>query len=306
MAIFCTSLWGFLAIVMKIVSEEVDSISIVWFRFTFAFSVLAAILFGRNRKRLAVLVKPPSLGVLAAVALGANYLCYMQGLALTTPSFAQILIQLAPLLFALIGVLWFKERLNLAQALGVLLTLVGFGLFYYDKFEAQVIEDSALHQGVLLMIFASVSWAIYAALQKHLVQRGHAPQDLNLILYALPIPVLVAWADFEVLAGLSPLMWCLMIFLGANTLLAYGALGEALKRLPAYQVSMIITVNPLITLGTMALLRGLEVSWVPDDEVSWLGYSAALMVVAGIVQVLRKQEKLVPKAADVTSGEIAS
>jgi drug/metabolite transporter (DMT)-like permease len=79
-----------------------------------------------------------------------------------------------------------------------------------------------------------------------------------------------------------------MCFLGANTLIAYGALGEAFKRLPAYQVSLIITLNPLITLVAMAALRPFAPSWLPKDRVGTLGYGAALLVVGGVIQVLRK------------------
>jgi len=287
-------LWGFLAIVMKVVSEEVDSVTIVWFRFTFAFGVLAAAIGWRDRRRLVVLRRPPVLAVLAALCLCANYVGYMQGLALTTPSFAQILIQLAPLLLAVAGVAFFKERLNRAQVAGVLLTVVGFVLFYWDKFDSGVVEAGALQLGLGLLVGASVTWAGYAALQKLLVQRGHAPQDLNLVLYSLPILLLGAWADFGLLAELDLLTWALLVFLGLNTLLAYGALGEALKRLPAYQVSLIITCNPLITLGVMELLLALEMAWVPADAVSWLGYLAALFVVAGIAQVLGRASREEP------------
>jgi drug/metabolite transporter (DMT)-like permease len=297
MAVTCSLLWGLLAIVMKVVSEEVDSITIVWFRFTLAFSLLGVILSCRDRRRLGILLRPPLLGLLAALALCANYIGYMQGLALTTPSFAQILIQLAPLLLAMVGVVWFKERLNRAQFVGVGLTVIGFILFYHDQFQAQVVAGNVLREGLGYLVFASIFWAAYASLQKHLVQRGCAPQDLNLLLYALPIPLLFYWADFRLLAELSAAQWLLMIFLGANTLLAYGALGEALKRLPAYQVSLIITLNPLITLVVMAGLRGLSVSWVPDDEVSWLGYSAALLVVLGITQVLIRTDGCTDQAS---------
>ncbi|MFT7668221.1 MAG: drug/metabolite transporter (DMT)-like permease [Planctomycetota bacterium] len=291
MASICTILWGFLAIVMKLVSKDVDTMTIVWFRFTFAFGILAILISLRDRKRLGVIVKPPLLGLLAALLLCGNYLGYMKGLELTTPSFAQVLIQLAPLLLALVGVLWFKERMTLGQAFGALLTVSGFVLFYFDKFDSGIVEEGALQQGVMLLILASISWAAYAAFQKHLVMRGYAPQDLNLLLYGVPIVLLVPWANFETLAGLEPKMWGLMVFLGFNTLVAYGALGEALKRLPAYQVSLIITLNPLITLAAMASLRAMEVSWVPEDEVSILGYGAALLVVLGIAQVLRKAER---------------
>ena len=296
MAGTCAVLWGFLAIVMKVVSKEIDSMTIVWFRFTLAFGLLGTILALRNPRRLALLRKPPLLGLVCAVALCGNYLGYMFGLELTTPSFAQILIQLAPLLLAAIGVVFFKERLNTAQAIGALVTVAGFALFYYDKYESGVVEAESLQRGVALLVFASVSWAAYAALQKLVVSRGVAPQDLNLLLYAVPCLLLFVGADFALLASMDARLWGLMIFLGVNTLLAYGALGEALKRLPAYQVSLIITLNPLITLGAMAFLRTTDVTWVPVDEVTWIGYTASLLVVLGIVQVLRKNRPESPRA----------
>ena len=145
-----------------------------------------------------------------------------------------------------------------------------------------------LWSGNLIILGAALAWAIYAALQKLLTSRGHSPQDLNLVFYLLPALSLWPWTDFRLLAELSPGMWLLMAFLGANTLFAYGFLGEALKRLPAWQVSLIITLNPLITLTAMAALGTLELDWVPADHVGTLGYGAALMVVSGVIWVLLK------------------
>ena len=100
--------------------------------------------------------------------------------------------------------------------------------------------------------------AASALLQKRIVQGGIAPQALNLVLYAVPALLLHQCVSWDSLGGLDGVGWGIMCFLGANTLLAYGALGEALKRLPAYQVSLIITTNPLITLAVMELLRSLD------------------------------------------------
>jgi drug/metabolite transporter (DMT)-like permease len=288
MACACALLWGFLAIAMKVASQQVPTLTIVWFRFAFAFGALALLIGGRRPERLRILVAPPALGVIAALALTGNYLGFMGGLALTTPSFAQVLIQVAPLLFAIAGVVYFKERLTRAQAVGALVAALGFSCFYLDQVASAVVPRETLREGIVLLLGAAFSWATYAVLMKLLVARGRAPQDLNLLLYALPAVVLVPGVDFELLRGLGPGMWLLMILLGANTLLAYGALGEALQRLPAYQVSLIITLNPLITLASMAALRAGEVSWVPADHVSWVGYGAALLVVIGIAQVLRR------------------
>jgi drug/metabolite transporter (DMT)-like permease len=273
---------------MKVATREVPVLTIVWFRFSFAFLFLALFVARRRAGRLRVLVRPPLLGVLAALALTLNYIGYLAGLDRTTPSNAQILIQTAPLMLALIGVFFFKERMNRGQVVGVLVALSGFFLFALDQHHSRSVAASTFWTGNLIIFGAALAWALYAALQKVLTQRGHAPQDLNLVFYLLPALLLVPWADFGVLRELSLGLWLLMAFLGANTLLAYGFLGEALERLPAWQVSLIITLNPLITLASMAVLGALELDWVPADHVGTLGYGAALMVVGGVVWVLLK------------------
>ena len=288
MAVSCAVLWGFLAIIMKVVAEQVDPLTIVWFRFTFAFGVLAVVFAVRRPERLRILLRPPLLGLLAALALTANYVGFLKGLSMTTPSFAQVLIQTAPLMLALVGVFFFKEKLSRFQAGGALLAVAGFALFYYDQYEVEVVDRATLRSGIMVLSGAALAWTLYASLQKWIVARGTSPQGLNLLLYCVPAVLMVPFAKFDVLAGMSLGLWGLMVFLGANTLLAYGALGEALARLPAFQVSLILTCNPLITLALLAVLHQFDWEWVPADQVTVLGYGAALVVVLGIAAVLKR------------------
>ena len=297
-------LWGFLAIAMKVAAQHVPVFTIVWFRFTFAFGALFVWFALRNPVHLNILRKPPLLAIVGALMLTANYLAYLGGLDHTTPTNAQILIQTAPLMLALVGIVAFKERLVRAQWIGVVMALTGFALFATDQHRGQVIARDDWWIGNGLIFFAAVAWAAYAVCAKVLGHRGIPPQKLNLFLYAVPAATLWIWADFEILSSLSWKMWLLMAFLGANTLVAYGCLGEAFKRIPAYQVSLIITLNPLITLVSMAILGTLHLDWVPKDKVGTLGYSAALLVVAGVMQVLRKaqaQPKATSQAAPLAS-----
>lgn len=280
-------LWGVLAIAMKVATDDgIPVIPIVWFRFAFSLVGVALFVALRNRARLTILVKPPPLALIAAVLLTINYIGYLEGLERTTPTNAQILIQLAPLLLALIGIFVFKEQLSRKQSLGVVAALVGFALFAWDKHQAADLGGADLDMGNLIIVGAALAWALYAALQKLLVMRGVAPQDLNLVLYAVPVLLLLPIVDFSAFASIGPGMWLLMAFLGANTLLGYGFLGEAFKRLPAWQVSLIITLNPLVTIAVMQALAPFELAWVPADHVGLVGYLAALLVVGGVSWVL--------------------
>lgn len=280
-------LWGLLAIAMKVATDDgIAVIPIVWFRFAFSFLGVAAFVTWRSRGRLKILAKPPPLALVAAVLLTINYIGYLEGLERTTPTNAQILIQLAPLMLALIGIFLFKERMTRRQGLGVAVALVGFALFAWDKHQAASLGGADLTSGNLIIVGGAAAWALYAAAQKLLVMRGIAPQDLNVIFYAVPTVLLLPLVDWSAFVGISGGMWLVMLFLGANTLLGYGFLGEAFKRLPAWQVSLIITLNPLITLAVMRALEPLDPAWLPADHVGAVGYLAALLVVGGVGWVL--------------------
>jgi len=274
------ALWGVLAIVLRYSLRIADVATIVCFRFLFAFAALAAL----RPAHLRTLVRPPPLGLLAALLLASNYYTYFKGIELTNASSAQVLIQVAPLMLAVIGVMFFRERLRTPQRVGFAVALIGFALFYRDQI---AVASRTFDMGVGSIAVAATTWAAWAGFQKHLTQEGHAPQALNLLTYGVAGLLFVPLADFSRLAQADALGWTVLAFLGANTLLAYGALGEALKDAPANQVSIVITLNPLITLATMALLGALEVSWIAPEPVHALGYLGAAFMLSGVILVVR-------------------
>lgn len=294
-------MWGVLAIAMKVATDDgIPVIPIVWFRMAFSTVGVALFIALRSPRRLRIAVKPPPLAVAAGALLTVNYIGYLEGLDRTTPTNAQILIQLAPLMLALIGVFVFKERLNRMQGVGVGIALVGFALFAWDKHQAAGLAAADLDMGNLILLGAALAWALYAAGQKLLVMRGIAPQDLNLVFYGVSTVLLLPVVDWSAFLDISGPMWLVMVFLGANTLIGYGSLGEAFKRLPAWQVSLIITLNPLITIAVMQALMPFDLAWLPEDHVGLVGYLAALLVVGGVAWVIlggrRRQAKNVGKA----------
>jgi drug/metabolite transporter (DMT)-like permease len=280
-------LWGLLAIALKYSLKIADVTTIACFRFLFAFVALAALLRARRPGALAVLRRPPPLALLAAVLLTVNYVTFFKGIELMAASTAQVLIQTSPLIFAGIGVLFFKERLRRPQRVGFLVAAGGVALFYRDQL-AQI-DPGRYRWGLLSIGAASVTWALWATIQKLLTMRGHRPQALNVLTYGVAGVLLLPFADLEPLGRAGPWQWVLLCALGANTLLAYGALGEALKHAPANQVSMIITLNPLLTLAAMALLAALDVAWVSPEPVAVLGYVGAAFMVGGVLLVVRQR-----------------
>ncbi|MEZ6005867.1 MAG: DMT family transporter [Planctomycetota bacterium] len=305
LAVTTALLWGTLAIAMKYATDRVARVDIAWFRFTFAAVLLGIGIAIKDRKRLVILRRPPKLGLVAAMGLTGNYLGYLAGLHRTTPSNAQILIQTAPLMLALVGIFLFKERLNRQQWIGVAIASVGFLVFAWDQSNGNIVPSAQYMRGNGFIFIGAVTWVVYAAITKWMTGHGWQPQDLNLLIYTLPALTLWPMVDFSALSELSPRMWVLMCFLGANTLVAYGCLGEAFKRLPAYQVSLIISMNPLITLASMAILGLWSFDWLPKDRVGPMGYGAAALVVSGIVTVLSRATRKAPAPAAHTPAALS-
>jgi RarD protein len=275
-------LWGFLPIFLKIGLQHLDASTIVWFRFTFAALVLFLFYLFTDRKQLAILKRPPFLLIVAALALGINYIGFLTGLDYTTPSNAQIIIQTGPILLALVGVLFFKEKINKKQIAGFSIAGLGLFLFYRNQLQAFVHDTNAFNLGFICIEVAAITWVLYAVLQKKLVQK-HPAQLLNMVLYGIPALLFTPMADFPAFAKLDLSTWLIVIFLGVNTLVAYGCIALAFKYTQAYKVSIIVTLNPIITLLTMAVLGYFQVDWIKTESLSLQSLLGAILVIGGAI-----------------------
>ncbi len=280
-------LWGILAIVLKYALQRFSGNTIIWFRFTFSFAFLAGYYIVHRPRYFEIFKTPPVLGIVAGLAVGGNYLGFTTGVDLTSPSNTQILIQIAPLLVAIVGVVYFKECLTILQKSGFGIAAAGFLLFYRDQLHNLVISSQQYTLGNLWIIFGAVAWAIFALCQKYLV-RFWAPQQTNLLIYLVAAIMFSPLAVFQEFQGLTLSDWLTLIFLGANTLIAYGTLGEALKLIPANQVSAVIVLNPLITLIVAGVLSVQKLPWLSSESTTLVGYIGALLLLAGVGLVVKK------------------
>jgi len=184
-----------------------------------------------------------------------------------------------------LGVVVFKERFKWNQGVGLAIAVVGFILFYRDQ--SRQWGSEAYTEISVYMVAAAVLWVGYMVFQKKLAAT-HKAQHLNLLVYGTAALVLiptVVWPEFN---NLNFGSWLLMIFLGVNTLLAYGCLAEAVNYIPLWLISVVITLNPFITLTAMSLLSVLAPGWVEPEVIGMWGYIGASIAIFGVVMVIRK------------------
>ncbi len=284
--------WGFLAIGLKVATRKVEPVTIVWFRFVVAFIMLSAWQAFKDPSSFQILKRPPLLLILAGIALSWNYLGFMLGIHYTTPSNAQIFVQIGQVILAVSGFVIFKEKLKRNQVVGFSVAILGFSFFYRDQLFAFFESQGRYNMGVLLTISAAVSWAVYAILQKKLLTK-HPAESLNLFLFGLPVIIFAPFINLAPLFQMHWTWWLLLVFLGANTFVAYSCLAMALKYLEANKASIILILNPMITFITMGLLTKMNVDWITHERFSGTTIiGAALVFFGAILVVWRKNKKL--------------
>ena len=277
--------WGFLAILIKVATLNVSPVTIVWIRFSVAFLLLSSWFLIKNPGGFKVLLRPPLLLVVAALALTFNYLGFATGIDLTTPANGQIFIQFGPFLLAIAGILIYRERLSARQLFGFIIAGGGFYLFYHDQVRQMFASESTYIDGVTWLLFAAAAWALFSTLQKGLVQKYPA-QQLNLFIYGFPALLLLPFIPFAEFGNLDWSMRILLFFLGINTLVAYGCLAEAFRYIEANKISVIITLNPIITFTLLGLFDHLEVSWIDAEIITRYGIAGAGLVLIGAMLVV--------------------
>ncbi len=277
--------WGFLAIALKVATGVLDPLTIVWFRFLVAFSVLFIFFALQKPSYLIILRKPPLYIIIASLGLGINYLAFLYGLKLTTPNTAQVIIQTGPILLGVVGLVFFHEKISKRQGLGFILAGTGLFIFYRESLSQIAASEEMFNMGILWVVVAAMAWVVYATFQKMLVKK-HPAQQLNLFLFALPVLLFLPFIKPAGFLDLTIWNWLLLVYLGLNTLIAYGSLAMAFKYLEASKVSIIVTLNPIITFILMGLLTYLEVSWIEPEILSIRGLIAALLVLLGAIMAV--------------------
>ncbi len=281
--------WGFLAIALKVAVQKVDPVTIVWFRFSLAFIMLALWQAIKKPSSFKILKRPPLFLVIAGIGLSWNYMGYMLAIDYTTPSNAQLFIQTGPIILALAGFLFFKEKIKRNQIIGFTIAIVGFSFFYRDQLSAFFEGQENYNQGVLFALSGAFAWSVYAIFQKQLVSK-YSVESLNLFLFGFPAIIYLPFIDLSSLHELHWRWWLLLAFLGANTLIAYTCLAQALKYLEANRVSILLILNPMITFLTMGILTYLNVSWVEHERFSLVTILGAALVFAGAIFVVKRSK----------------
>ncbi|NAW85567.1 EamA family transporter [Photobacterium halotolerans] len=153
-----------------------------------------------------------------------------------------------------LSVLLYKEMVSRYQALGILVAVAGFGLFFLDA------DGNITAMGLMMILAAAFCWAIANTIMKRM-------QGVNLLHFMVwvsvvpPLPLLLISYFTETAQPLDVLLaatsdtWLALLYVSyISTLLAFALWGHLLKSYPAATVTPFALLIPVVGMFTSTLV----------------------------------------------------
>lgn len=230
----------------------------------------------------------------AITGVATNQLLFFNGLALTSPVNASIIMTSNPILVMLISALVLKQRITLNRSIGVALGAVGaIALLLLSNQDAT--RTSSL-EGDVYILLNSVSYAFYLVMVKPLMQKYH-PLDIVAWTFLIAIALVFPFGGM----GLKAVSWsmldswqwfCVAFVIVCTTFLTYLFNILAIHRLSPTIASSYIYLQPVFA-GVFALLLASVVERDYTRDISWMKVACALFIVLGVFLVSRPERKAV-------------
>ncbi len=211
----------------------------------------------------------------------ANQMLFFEGLNLTTPINASVMMTMNPIMVLLLSAIFLKEPIKLARIIGIILGL--FGAIYLiskGSFSMNVF-DSDNSTGNLLVLGNAAAYAAYLVIVKPLMQRY---KPLTVIKYVFTFGLFyvipIGWNQFEAVqwADLpSYIIFEIAFVVVFTTFFAYLLNIFALKTVSSTTVSFYIYLQPIIT-SIVALSLG-------KDQLGHIIFISAGLIFSGVYLV---------------------
>jgi drug/metabolite transporter (DMT)-like permease len=225
----------------------------------------------------------------AIAGVATNQLLFFNGLALTSPVNASIIMTSNPIIVMVLSAIFLKQRITLMKTIGVALGAIGASMLLWSSNGDTGGNSSLL--GDLFILLNSISYACYLVMVKPLMKKYH-PLDIVAWTFLIAIFLVFPFGGM----GLNAVSWsaltswqwfCVAFVIVCTTFLTYLFNILAIHRLTPTIASSYIYLQPVFA-GLFALLLASVVERDYTRDISWFKIGCALMIVAGVWLVSRR------------------
>jgi len=212
--------------------------------------------------------------VLPAFAFGADLFVWHRSIEYIGPGLATLIANFQVFILAVVGVVFYRERLSPRFAFGLLLALLGLWLLVGMDWSS---FTPRFRLGVWLGLFTGVCYAVYllSLRRAQLVRASLTPMRalcLNSLICAamLAVAVLAEHGSFAIPDGES---WAALLGLGLfGQVLGWVLIASAMPQLPASLVGLLLLLQPALSFVLDVILFAR-----PTSAVDWLGLALSLL-----------------------------
>lgn len=270
--------WGTSFIATKILLQEIKPITIIILRLIVA-SILLTIIATFTKRNFSLNLK--SHGWIFILALVAVFHLWIQvtGLQFTTAANTGWIIGTAPIFMAIMGLIFFKERITLLGFLGIVLAIFGLLLLFGkgDITSIGLIEN----KGDLLVLGSAFTWGVYSTVNKK-ISLSYSPLMTILYLFLMMAIIIIPFnlnkETITSVVNLSSTGWLMVLFLGLFCSgISYVIWAQALRDMESAKVGAFLYLEPLVTVVAAWFFL--------SEEITFLMIISGLLITIGVIIV---------------------
>ena len=259
------AVWGGSFIATKIALQDVSPATIIWLRFLIGLVILGVIAKSKNELKLDNRKDTIELLWLGFLGISLHQWLQSSGLVTSEASTTAWLVSTTPIFMALLGWLFYREKISLPVAGGILLATIGV-LFVITKGDfSSLFSGNFGAPGDILIILSAPNWALFSVMSRPILEK-YSP--LKVTFYTLFFGWLFisiqflgtrSWTEFQ---QISVAGWASILFLGIFcSVLAYIFYNEGVKVFTSTQVGIFLYFEPVVATLIAALLLSETFGW---------------------------------------------
>ena len=232
-----------------------------------------------QKKDFGINVKSHSYILLLALIAVFHLWIQVTGMKYTTASNTGWIIGMAPIFMALLGLIFFKEKLNRVKILGIVIATSGLLLLVGKGNPANI--DLIKNKGDLLVLSSAFTWGIYSMMNKK-ISLTYSPLMTILYLFIMMaiiiVPITINEKTINSVIHLSAIGWGSILFLGfLCSGVAYVIWAYALREMESAKVGAYLYIEPFVTVVT---------AWIfPKEEITLFMILSGLVITLGVFLV---------------------
>ena len=240
--------WGTSFVATKTVLLEIKPVTVIILRLILASILLTTIALSTKRS---FSVNLKSHGWIFILALIATFHLWIQvtGLQYTTASNTGWIIGTAPIFMAVLGLIFYKEKVTFLQLAGILIAMFGLLLLIGrgNILNINLIEN----KGDLLVLGSAFTWGVYSMVNKK-ISLTYSPLMTVLYLFLMMAIIIIPFnlnsETFNSVIHLSLTGWMSILFLGLFCSgIAYVIWAQALRDMESARVGAFLYFEPFVT-----------------------------------------------------------